>query len=107
MAWSAEPSSPTTKEMKISRPRRIRIIGRTARRTARQAPVRLVSITDAEVVFLHQREQLALVISAFALAVSLTGAASLRPAEEAVEVVKVATAIAAERIELADWCAGR
>ena len=46
MTWPAEPSSPTTEEMKTIRPRRSRSMPLLARLASRNDPVRLVSITE-------------------------------------------------------------
>ena len=45
VAWPGEPYRPTTEEMKMSRPRRILIMPRTARLATRYAPARFVSST--------------------------------------------------------------
>ena len=46
MTWPAEPSSPTTEEMKTIRPRRSRSMPLAARLASRNEPVRLVSMTE-------------------------------------------------------------
>jgi Flp pilus assembly protein TadG len=66
LTWPAEPSSPTTEEMKMIRPRRRRSMPLAARLASRNEPVRLVSMTEDQSSSDIRRTSVSAVMPAFA-----------------------------------------
>ena len=65
MAWPAEPSRPTTDDIRMIRPRRARSIPWVARLTTRKAAVRLASMTPVKSASLIRSRSMSLLTPAF------------------------------------------